>query len=146
MILIEPKEEIENIREGVEVINIVNEVKIGSMVYAVKKTDKTIVLNGREWYGTIDYDMHEIDINTQIQDIQGQEQTLLHEIIHGIVKDRDISFGNDEEESIIDKIACGLHQLIKDNPKIFEDNVEKCGKNTRVIATIDGKVLKTVSE
>lgn len=100
-------------------MNIPEKVRIGSMDYIVKLTDETIVLNSRECKGMIDYEFHEIKINNQVQDKQSQEQTFLHELIHGIIRERNLDLQNSDEEIITDEIAVGLHQVIRDNPEIF---------------------------
>lgn len=100
-------------------MNIIDKVRIGSMYYNIKLTDETLVLNGRECKGMIDYEFHEIKINNKVHDSQGQEQTFLHELIHGIIRERNLDLENSNEETIVDEIATGLHQIIKDNPGIF---------------------------
>jgi hypothetical protein len=102
-----------------DALNIPEKVRIGSMTYPVTQSDKTLIVNGRECKGRIDYNMHTIEINNVVQDLQGCEQTLLHEIVHGIIDDRAISLDGDTEE-VVDGLAMGLHQLIKDNPEIFK--------------------------
>lgn len=113
-------------------MNIHEKVRIGSMDYAVKLTGETIVLNAQECKGMIDYEFHEIKISNVVQDKQGQEQTFLHEVLHGIVRERNLDLQNTDDEIIIDEIAVGLHQVIRDNPKIFNTNVsgEKVAETT----------------
>jgi hypothetical protein len=101
-------------------LNIPNKVRIGSMDYKVELTEKTLGLNGKVCYGTIDYDKHLIQINSEIQDKQGNEQTFLHELAHGIVRERNLDIEISDEETIVDEIAMGLHQVIRDNPDIFK--------------------------
>lgn len=100
-------------------MNIPKIVRIGSMDYSVKMTDETIVLDRRECKGMIDYEFHEIKISNVAQDRQGQEQTFLHELLHGIVRERNLDLQNTDDEIIIDEIAVGLHQVIRDNPIIL---------------------------
>lgn len=94
-------------------------VRIGSIYYDVIVEDKTIVLDSSQCKGKIDYDFHKINIDSSIQDEQGQEQTFLHELIHGIARERSLDFDNPDEETIVDGLAIGLHQVIMDNPEIF---------------------------
>lgn len=101
-------------------MNIPEGIRIGSMDYKVELTEKTLGLNGRVCYGTIDYEKHLIEINRELRDKQGTEQTFLHELVHGIVKERNLDLQNSNDETIVDEIATGLHQVIRDNPKIFE--------------------------
>lgn len=98
-------------------MNIPNTVRIGSNDYLVELTKNDLVCNGKEVWGWIDYSHHVISINEVVADKQSQEQTFLHEILHGIVSDRDLAIEN--EEAVVDAIAKGLHQIIRDNPDIF---------------------------
>lgn len=102
-------------------MKIPDKVRIGSMVYGVTQSDKTLIVDQRECKGKIDYHYHTIEINNALQDLQGCEQTFLHEIVHGIIDSRAISLDNDDTELVVDEIAMGLHQLIKDNPEIFDN-------------------------
>lgn len=94
-------------------------VRIGSCDYFVEFTDNPIVVNHQECYADIDYNLHEIHISNKLGDIQTQEQSFLHEIFHGIVRDRAIEV--EDEEFVVDELAKGLHQIIRDNPIMFLD-------------------------
>lgn len=100
-------------------MNIPGSVRIGSSDYEVNLSEEILVLNGQQCKGTIDYDYHQIKISSGVQDKQGQEQTFLHEMIHGIIRERNLDVKNSEEESIVEEIALGLHQVIRDNVNIF---------------------------
>lgn len=100
-------------------MEIPSKIRIGSVDYDVKLTDEVLVLNSQQCKGTIDFEFNEIKISNSVQDIQNQEQTLLHELIHGMVHDRKIDFKNMDEESIVDGLALELHQVIRDNPNMF---------------------------
>lgn len=102
-------------------MNIPEKIRIGSSDYSVVLTDENLVCNGQESYGWIDYNYHLIKINKNIQDKQGQEKTLLHELIHGIVRERSLDVANSNEEIIVEEIAMGLHQVIRDNPNMFKE-------------------------
>lgn len=104
-------------------MNIPEKIRIGSSDYSVVLTDDNLVCNGQESYGWIDYNYHLIKINKNIQDKQGQEKTLLHELIHGIVRERSLDVANSNEEIIVEEIAMGLHQVIRDNPEIFKEEL-----------------------
>lgn len=101
-------------------MNIPEKVRIGSCDYSVNIIDEKLILNARECKGIIDYEFHNIKINNEVQDMQGKEQTFLHELLHGIVKERNLDLSNSDEETIVDEIAMGLHQVIRDNPYIFK--------------------------
>lgn len=100
-------------------MNIPGKVRIGSIDYEVIIEDNTIVLDAVQCKGKINFEFHKISIDSSIQDKQGQEQTFLHELVHGIVEERSLDLKQDDEETIIDEIAIGLHQVIRDNPEIF---------------------------
>ena len=105
-------------------MNIPCTVRIGSMDYKVELTEEVILLNHQECKGIIEFGEHEIRINSVLQDKQGQEQTFLHEVIHGIVAERSLDLEEADEETIVDEIAKGLHQVIRDNPEIFKHKKE----------------------
>jgi hypothetical protein len=93
-------------------------IKIGGIIYDVNKTREPVVLGDRVCYGVIDYDQGEIALSNSYSD-QKMEQVFLHETLHGIAHDRNLTLG-DKEEEIIDTFAVGLHNFIIDNPGIFK--------------------------
>jgi len=101
-------------------MNIPGVVRIGSCYYDVEFTNDTLTVDGREVMGVIEYYNHVIRIKMGMGDIQQQEQTLLHELVHGIARDRSLDLG-ENEEMIVDEISKGLHQVILDNPRMFMD-------------------------
>ena len=94
-------------------------VRIGSMDYKVIITDEILLVNHEECYGKIEYGNHAIKIKKDFQDVQGMESTLLHEIMHGITHERNFVYDRNDDETITQQLAKGLHQLIKDNPNMF---------------------------
>jgi len=103
-----------------EKLNIPDKIIISGMEYKVKLEEKPLFCDNQRAYAHIDYNNKEISIDRGLQDTQGQQQSLLHEILHGIVYDRELDFKNDGEETIVDQISKGLYQLIKDNPDMFK--------------------------
>lgn len=100
-------------------MNIPKQIRIGSVDYNIQLTKDNLVCQGKECYGLIDYNYHLIKINEVLQDKQGQEQTFLHEMLHGIIRERNLSV--EDEELIVEEIALGLHQVIRDNKNIFKE-------------------------
>lgn len=103
-------------------------VKVGSMEYEViKETDLYIdTVDGAKLpcYGLCEYGKHKIYLDPDIQDDQGMEQTFFHELAHALLKEQGIilckmGVSAENEEDIVDAIGRGLHQIVKDNPKIF---------------------------
>ena len=121
--------------EGRDKTNIPNTVRIGSADYEVELTDEVLVMNSQQLKGVIDYEFHEIKISNTVQDRQGQEQTFLHELVHGIIDERSLNLAESDDETIVDEIAKGLHQVIRDNPEIFKTNSTKLTAEIRVIDT-----------
>ncbi|MZK53447.1 hypothetical protein [Clostridium beijerinckii] len=54
-------------------MKIPSKVRIGSVDYEIFIEDKTIVLNTDQCKGKIDFEYHKINIDSSIQDKQGQE-------------------------------------------------------------------------
>lgn len=100
-------------------MDIPSNVRIGSIDYEVKLTKENLVCEGKECYGVIDYNFHIISIQEGIQDKQAQEITFLHEVLHGIIRDRNLEVEN--EELVVEEISRGLHQVIRDNLEMFID-------------------------
>jgi Zn-dependent peptidase ImmA (M78 family) len=94
--------------------NLPEKIKIGCYTYEIEITDKPLIIGDKcSHIGLIDYHEQKISIDQKLGQ-QAREQTLWHEIIHGICHDRKIEFGEDEEK-IIDSLANGMLALMKDN-------------------------------
>lgn len=102
-------------------MRIPDKVRIGSMDYKVERTDDVILVDHKECYGNIDFNKKVIRIQSNVQDSQGEKETLLHEILHGIVYERNFSYDKNDDETITEELARGLHQVIRDNPNIFRE-------------------------
>lgn len=113
------KEYNELIEKGESEMKIPNTVKVGSMIYSVVVGDEVLVIDCKTCKGTIEYEKHLIKINNVVQDSQGMEQSFLHELIHAIVRERNIVLDGTNEDLEVDEIARGLHGIIVDNPGIF---------------------------
>lgn len=99
-------------------MNIPEKIRIGGVDFTVKYEDR--LNNGTILaYGHIDYDNALIRLAPNLQSKQGECQTLLHEVFHGIAKHFDIPIGEDEDQ--IDKMARGLYMVIMDNPGMFTE-------------------------
>lgn len=124
-------------------MNIPSKIRIGSVDYTVEKTDEYLKLDGEQCLGIIDYEIQTIKIAKNIQHNQRQEQTFLHEVIHAITKEFKIDF-SEEEEVIVDKLALGLHQVIRDN---FEEVKSiKIGGEQINYGEITDKISEKISE
>jgi hypothetical protein len=92
-------------------------IKIGYKEYTIKFVDYPILVNGKECYGSIDYNECVIKINNTFNQIQ-QEATFWHEVIHGI---DDMHLAGKLEEIDTELFAKGLYMVFKDNPDIFKE-------------------------
>ena len=100
-----------------------DKVKIDGMEYQVIQTDETLTNDNKVCRGIIEYEHRIIKLNTLCQDEQGMKRTLFHEIIHGIVRERNFDFKADEE-MVIDELAKGFYNLLNDNPEMFSGKAE----------------------
>ena len=101
-------------------MNIPDKIIISGMEYEIILTDEPIFRDNLRAYGHIDFENKKILIDKNLRDKQGHIQTLIHEIIHGIVYDRELNLRSDGEETIVDQLSKGLYQVIKDNPDMFK--------------------------
>ncbi|WMM24064.1 hypothetical protein RBU61_14185 [Tissierella sp. MB52-C2] len=99
-------------------MNLPDKIVISGMEYKVIITDEPLFCDNIRAYGHINFDKKQILIDKTLRDSQGHIQTLIHEIIHGIVYDREINLKHDDEETIVDQLAKGLYQTLKDS-RIF---------------------------
>jgi hypothetical protein len=99
---------------GGKYMKLLNKVRIGIYDYKIK--EQAIIINDchRELGGQIDYENLIIKLKTGLND-QHKKQTLWHELMHGIVREYNIDFENDEEEDIIDTLGTAIVQVLKDN-------------------------------
>lgn len=98
-------------------MEIKDKIKIGSMEYEVIKTDKPILLYNEACNGIIDHENLFIEISIN-RATQKQEETFIHEVLHGIIRERNLIL--EDEEMIVEEIGKGLYQFIKDNPEVFK--------------------------
>lgn len=99
-------------------MNIPKKLKIGGVSYTVKFVD-TVTMGNQVCYGKISYDSSAIELSNKNLGIQCKEMTFLHEILHGIAYQANLTIT--DEEQVIDTLAKGLHQVILDNPNVFQD-------------------------
>lgn len=94
-----------------------NKIRIGCYDYEVIETDKPLIVNGRECSGRINYETHTIEISIKGEKSeQSKEQTLWHEIVHGIFNYRNFDPVESKNlESIVEEIALGVYGICKNN-------------------------------
>ena len=100
-------------------MNIPNTVRIGSVDYAVELSENPIVLDYKQCNGLIDFSQSKIVLASKTLEQQQLEITFLHEIVHGMLHDRNLE--EQDNEQLVEALAYALHQLIRDNPDIFQE-------------------------
>ncbi len=90
--------------------------KIGYKEYTIVKKQEVIDLPD-ECYGRIDYDDEIIEISIKYNQNQ-QNQTFLHELIHGILDKLDMHELR-KDEKVVNQLSKELYKVILDNPHIF---------------------------
>lgn len=86
------------------------------MDYIVNYEDR--LNNGTQMaFGHIDFDEATIKLTPNLQSKQGECQTILHEVLHGIANHFDLKINDDEDT--INKLARGMYMVMVDNPDIF---------------------------
>ena len=93
-----------------------NKVKIGYKEYEIVKKEEIIELPN-ELYGRIDFDKEKIELSTKYNRNQ-QNQTFLHELIHGIFDKLDM-YELRDNETVVNQLSKELYEVILDNPHIF---------------------------
>lgn len=89
-------------------------VKIGPITYEIKTVEGLLGCSGEKLDGQIKYSNPTIELDSELS-FDMQRQTLLHEILHGILTH---SGRHDEvSEGAIDAIAYGMFGVIRDNPE-----------------------------
>jgi hypothetical protein len=94
-------------------------VRIGSLDYDIVQVNHCLCVNQKESKGVITYSQQLIELRNNCQATQSMEQTLLHEIVHAMARDRGLDWG-DNDELYTEELAKALHQLIRDNPDLFK--------------------------
>ncbi|MGX4555734.1 hypothetical protein ACWJWN_16945 [Clostridioides difficile] len=109
-------------------MNIPKQVKVGGLFYKIEETEEPILVNNQLCCGLADYGTETIKLSNNLQSQRVKEATFLHELFHCIFRDRCIE--SEDEEYLVDVLAKGLHQVIIDNPYMFETNEKK--ENERI--------------
>lgn len=90
-------------------------VKIGNIVYQVEITQQQLCVDNHEVQALVNYNEARIVIRTDGFARHVQDENWWHEVLHGIIKSRNLTFGEGEEAIVVD-ISRGLHALMMDNP------------------------------
>lgn len=89
-----------------------DKIKIGYSDYdiIVQSSESPLLVNGDECYGIIEHDNKKIYLNERFNKDQ-QNETLLHEVIHGI--DEFMNIGLTEDQ--VERLGKGMYLVLKEN-------------------------------
>jgi hypothetical protein len=96
-------------------------VKIGGMEYDVEITSEPLFVEDRRCKGLIEYEQQRIRLaDDSVISPQTRTRTFWHEVLHGILSERNFDIVKaDDEETIVEELAIGIHQFIVDNNLLF---------------------------
>jgi hypothetical protein len=107
------------------IMQVPSTVKVGAITYEVRRVNHPLVVNRKECLGDIHYNESLIQVRTDCQGEQNAVQTVLHEMIHAMSRERGLNWG-DNDELYTEELSKALHQVIVDNPVLFlHPNAEK---------------------
>lgn len=95
-----------------------NWIRIGGTDFQVIEEPKQFVDEGNSVDGAIRYDKCTIQVWTGCGKDYAN-QTLCHEIIHGIIRQFNVPIPEEDNEKITEALGKGLHQVLKDNKNIL---------------------------
>lgn len=124
-------------------MEIPSKVKIGSIEYTVKRSTRPCK-NDINVDGEIIYDMGTIEIREGSGECKDyQDMVFVHEVMHGIFHHMCI----EQDDELIKKISMGLHQVIKDNPYIFNEHRNYIeSENSIITEKFANKVIEEVGK
>lgn len=99
----------------------IDKIKIGGIHYDVKYVERLQDDDRSPLNGQISYVDARIDVDANMV-AQKTMQTILHEILHGILA----AANHNTTEEVIDSTAYGLLQVLRDNPQLI-DAVKELG-------------------
>jgi len=99
-------------------MEVVQKVRIDGIDYEVIRSDEPIIFEGKTGYGRVDYEDKKIHVSIAEGTEASRHHVLYHEIIHAIIRERTLTYGNTVEETFVDELAKGLFNVVQDNPEL----------------------------
>lgn len=98
----------------------IKNVMIDAVRYAVEETKDIILVDGQACRGSVDYNKAVIKLISDKEALgEGRRtQTLMHEVIHALLFERGCEEWEDEE--LVDALASGVINLIRQNPELVD--------------------------
>lgn len=97
-------------------------VQIDMIRYGIEMSETPVLLDGRECGGMIEYNNARILISAKAIRGERVKQVLMHEIVHGLLHERQIEelIKEDRLEDFVDALSRTLVGFLRDNPKMIE--------------------------
>lgn len=96
----------------------VESIQIDAVIYRVEETDDVLIIDGSECGASVDYNLGLIKIRDGKAVGRGaRAKFLMHEIIHAVLHERGM-FEASANEELIDALAAGLVNLVRENPRL----------------------------
>ena len=119
-------------------MNIPEKIKIGCSNITIEVVDR-IVEDDTEYLGDFDFGLRKIRISKN-QSEDSKIETFLHEILHGILIERDVNIDSEGADLICNALSRGVIQLIQDNPGLLKK------QEHRVFITLPKDMPKEVQD
>lgn len=101
-------------------------VQIDSVRYSITYGNNPVIVGGQQCLGVIDYNNGTIEIDISKTGENVLPKVLMHEIVHGILEERNIQdFLGEHTELIVDNLAMGIINLVRQNPKLIDFILKK---------------------
>lgn len=104
-------------------MNIPEKIKIGCSNITIEVVDR-IIEDDTEYLGDFDFGLRKIRISKN-QSEDSKIETFLHEILHGILIERDVNIDSEGADLICNALSRGVIQLIQDNPELLKKLLKK---------------------
>jgi predicted metal-dependent peptidase len=85
-----------------------------------KNASEVDIHNRESLFGQVDFWTKTIRIFINGREIGDIKQTLIHEVLHAIKNELKINFKDDKEEDIIDRMATGMADFLRQNPSLYK--------------------------
>lgn len=98
----------------------VDSVLIDAVAYEITRTDEPIIVDGQQCWASVDYAKAQIKMrNRDIVGAGREPRLLMHEVVHALLHARGF-YNEDDNEELVEALAGGVVNLIRDNPKLVE--------------------------
>lgn len=103
------------------ILDKIKTIRIGGVDFEVRSNPELSI--AADACGRICVNVSRVEIEPSMSQ-QHQAQTILHEIVHGIIRTSrlgDVLQNSDDEDRFVDGLAYGLLQVIRDNPELIRE-------------------------